>query len=388
MKKRILILTGVFPPDIGGPTAFLDPLARELAKNGYFVRVLTFGKKDKSKYPYSVKKVSNLWPGIIRSFIYLKWGLWYGLKTDIVYNQDLYTAGLTGLMIKKILGKKMVTRFVGDSAWEKSSSARLIKDDILSFQRKKYSSRIERWKKTRKRILVNSDRIIVASEFLKQVALKIGLPEEKIRVIYNSVDFMEMDPPSNKEELKSKMDLKGKILLTVARLVPWKGVDTLIEIMPDLIRNYREIRLIVVGRGPESENLKKIARELKIENNIIFTGKANRQEINDYLSLSDIFLLNTNYEGMSHLLLEAMKAGLPIITTPAGGNLETIKDNKTGLLVDYGNKPKWIRAISNLLDEPDLRKRFVKNAKNDLKRFDWNNLVKETINVFRILSNE
>jgi len=131
-----------------------------------------------------------------------------------------------------------------------------------------------------------------------------------------------------------------------------------------------------------------LAKKLKIGKKIIFTGKVERQEINDYMSIADVFLLNTNYEGMSHTLLEAMKAGVAIITTPVGGNLETIKDNQTGLLVDYSNKQKWIEAISKLLDNPDLGERFIKNAKDDLKRFDWNNLVKETINVFEGLNNE
>ena len=386
-NSKILILSGVFPPDIGGPTAFLDPLAKELIKNGYFVRVLTFGK-EKKNYSYPVKRISNLWPGPLKSFIYLIWGLWYGLKTDLVYNQDLYTAGLTGLFIKKVLKRKLITRFVGDSAWEKSSARKLITDDIISFQEKEYSPRIERWKRTRKKILANSDKIIVASNFLKRVVLKIGPPEEKIKVIYNSIDFMKIEPSANKEELKNKINLKGKVLLTVARLTPWKGVDTLIEIMPDLIGSYGEISLIVVGSGPELKNLKKIARKLKIEKNIVFTGKANRQEINDYMSIADIFLLNTNYEGMSHVLLEAMKAGVAIITTPAGGNPETIKDNQTGLLVRYGDKREWIKAIEKILDNPDLAEKLIRNAEDDLTRFDWNNLVGETINVFRELDNE
>ncbi len=381
MSKRILILSGVFPPDIGGPSAFLDPLAKDLIKNGFKVRVLTFGK-SKDKYPYPVKRVSNLWPGFLKSFIYLKWGLWYGLRTDILYSQDLYTAGLTSLIIKKVLGKRLVTRFVGDSAWEKSSAEKIVSDDIMVFQEKKYSPKVEKRKKIRKKILVNSDKIIVASNFLKEVALKIGLPEEKIKVIYNSIDFFEMNPSAGKEELKQKADLEGKILLTIARLVPWKGIDMLIEIVPDLIKKHGEIKLVVVGQGPESENLKQLTKNLKLENNVVFTGKASRQQVIDYLSLADVFLLNTNYEGMSHLLLEAMKAGIPIITTPAGGNLETIKDNQTGILVGYRDKEEWIGAIGKVLDNSDLANGFVEKAKEDLKRFNWDNLIRETISVF------
>ena len=68
--KRILILTGVFPPDIGGPATQLDALIKELIKNGYQVRVLTFGSSDNVVYPYSVKRVSNHWPGFLKSFVY------------------------------------------------------------------------------------------------------------------------------------------------------------------------------------------------------------------------------------------------------------------------------------------------------------------------------
>jgi len=80
-----------------------------------------------------------------------------------------------------------------------------------------------------------------------------------------------------------------------------------------------------------------------------------------------------------------MKVGTPIITTRAGGNPETIKDKETGLLVDYRNKEQWIEAINNILDNQDLAEKLVKQAKNDLKRFDWNNLVKETVNIFEKL---
>lgn len=383
-NNRILILSGVFPPDIGGPTTFLDPLARELIKNGYSVRVLTFGR-SKAKYPYSVKRVSKIWPGPLKSFIFLKKGLWFGLWSDIIYNQDLYTAGLTALIIKRVLRKKLVTRFVGDSAWEKSSVERLIDDDVMTFQEKKYSFKIEWRKKIRRKILAGSDKIIVASNFLKQVALKIGLPEEKVKVIYNSIDFLKMKPSlSKREELRERMGFRGKILLTVARLTPWKGVDMLIGLMPELVRRYGQIKLVIVGQGPELKNLRRLAQELKMENNVYFAGKADRQEVNDYLFASDLFLLNTNYEGMSHLLLEAMKMGLPIITTFAGGNSETIKNGRTGLLVEYKDKKKWLEAIDRILNNPALAEKLAKNARESLKRFNWDNLVKETIDVFRL----
>ena len=382
---RILILTGVFLEDIGGPPTLLKALNLELIKRGYQIIVLTFGERsDVKQYPYPVKVISNNWPGFLRSFIYLIKGLWLALGSDIIYNQDLYTSGYTGYLIKKILNKKLVTRFVGDSAWEIALNRGETTDNIMDFQANRYSRLIEGRKKTRKRILENSDKVIVASYFLKKLAIKIGLSEEKIKVIYNSIDFLNTETNLDLD-LKKELNLPGKIILTNARLTLWKGVDMLIKIMPNLIKKHHNIRFIIISDGPERKNLEKLALDLDVEDYIFFVGRVSREMVVEYLKISDVFVLNTNYEGMSFSILEAMKVGLPVITTPAGGNPETIQDKETGLLVDYKNKEQWLKAINNLLDNPDFAKRLANQAKQDLKRFSWPKLVQETINVFQSL---
>jgi len=384
-NKRILILTGVFLKDVGGPPTLLKALNKELINYGHQVRVLTFGSKSEAKdYPYSVKTVSNHWPSFLKSFLYLIKGLILGLRSDIIYNQDLYTSGFTGLIIKKILKKKLVTRFVGDSAWEVALNKGETTDDIMDFQINKYSRLIERRKKTRKRILENSDKVIVVSNFLKKLAIKIGVSEEKIKVIYNSIDFLDIEN-NLKVDLKKELNITGKVILTNARLTPWKGVDMLIKIMPQLIKKYENIKFIIISEGPERKNLEKLTIDLDVEEHVFFVGKVSRELVVEYLKISDVFVLNTNYEGMSHVLLEAMKVGIPVITTKAGGNPETIKDKETGLLVDYRDKGQWINAISQIIDNQDLAQKLTSNAKEDLKRFNWPNLVKETVEVFQSL---
>jgi len=381
-NRRILILTGVFLEDIGGPPTLLKALNLELIKRGYQVIVLTFGSKNEAKkYSYPVKVVCDKWPSLIKSFLYLIKGLMLGLRSDIIYNQDLYTPGFAGYLIKKILRKKLVTRFVGDSAWEIALNRKETADNITDFQINRYSRLIENRKKIRKRILENSDKVIVVSHFLKKLAMEIGVSEEKIRVIYNSIDFL--DVASNpKIDLKKQLNIPDKVILTNARLIPWKGVDMLIKLMPKLIEKYENIRFIIISDGPERKNLEKLALDLDIEKYIFFVGRVNRQLVVSYLKMADVFVLNTNYEGMSFVILEAMKVGVSVITTKAGGNPETIKDKETGLLVDYNNKKQWIEAINQILDNPDLAERLVTNAKNDLKRFSWDDLVRKTIDVF------
>ena len=378
-KNKILILTGIFPPDIGGPATQLDALARQLTQNGLQIQILTFGRSDKIKYPYNVKKVSN-------KLLYLMHGFLLAIKSDILYSQDLYTAGLTGLLAKIMLRKPLVTRFVGDSAWETAFSRNWISDDIVMFQEKKYSWQVEARKKIRKYILLKSDKVIVVSFFLKDLAQRIGVPENKINVIYNSIDFLDIKAGvTSKEKIKKKLNYQGLVMVTIARLVPWKGIDMLIEIMPDLISRYRDISLVVLGQGPQMDKLKKLVQKLGLENNVFLRGKTDRQATIEFLYASDLFVLNTNYEGMSHCLLEAMKIEVPIITTKTGGNPETIIDGQTGLLVEYRNKQQWLRAIYKMLDNKDKAADYAIQAKKDLNRFNWRNLVKETINIFQDL---
>ncbi len=211
--------------------------------------------------------------------------------------------------------------------------------------------------------------------------MKIGVQEERIKVIYNSIDFLDIIGDS-KVDLKKELNITDKVILTNARLTPWKGIDMLIKIMPQLIKKYKNIRFVIISEGPERKNLEKLAVDLDVEEHVFFAGRVSRELVVEYLKISDVFVLNTNYEGMSHVLLEAMKVGIPIITTKAGGNPETIKDKETGLLIDYRDKEQWIDAINQILDNPDLSERLVDNAKEDLKRFNWDNLVQETIKIF------
>jgi len=375
---KILILSGIFPPDIGGPATQLDALAQVLVKMGYKLQILTFGQSDKIKYLYPVKKVNN-------KLFFIFFAFKYSRKADIIYAWDLYTAGFTGFILKKIFDKSFAVRFVGDSAWENAASKGL-KDDIITFQQKKYNFMIELRKKLRKNILISADKIVVASNFLKDLALKIGVKESKIKVIYNSVDFLpDIKTAKDKQSVKKDLGFKGIMILTIARLVPWKGIDMLIDLMPDLIEKYKQINLVILGQGQQMSKLKSQIDALKLNNNIFLKGKVDRQTTLAYLQAADLFVLNTNYEGHSHCLLEAMKMGVPIITTFAGGNTETIKNGQTGLLINFNYKDQWQEAICKILDQPQLADKIALNAKKDLIRFSWSKLVKETTEVFNSL---
>ncbi|MFA6428751.1 MAG: glycosyltransferase family 4 protein [Candidatus Buchananbacteria bacterium] len=382
-KKSILILTGTFYPDPGGPARMLNYLIEELIKYDFKVKVLTFATLPAKDFSYPVSTVSRQIPQPWRSFGYLVKALYLGASVDILYVQDLYFPGWCGWLIKNVFRKKMVTRFVGDSAWETALNRGLTTDDILTFQQKTYSGFLEKLKTRRQKILVNSDYVVVVSNFLKELAVKIGVPPEKIKVIYNSVEFLKPTPIAN--NFKRSLGLNGPVVLSAARLTPWKGIDTLIKLWPELLKQFPEVSLVILGDGPQFDNLKQLVKELRLQTRVHLYGNIAQEKIASYLQVADLFILNSNYEGMSHLLLEAMTAGTPVVASRSGGNPETIIDGQTGLLFDYNNSEQIITVIKKILTDKELSQQLVVKAKVELINFSWSKLVEQTVGIFNLL---
>ncbi len=212
------------------------------------------------------------------------------------------------------------------------------------------------------------------SNYLKKIVMMWGVKEEKIKVVYNAVALK--DAIESKEELRKKFEIKGSIIFSAGRLVPWKGFELLIEIMKDL----PDSKLLIAGEGPLREKLEKKIKDLDLKNKVKLVGRLEQDDLLKKIKASDLFVLNTGYEGLSHQLLEVMKVGTPIITTEVGGNPEVIENNKDGILVGYNDKEAIVSAISSILID-NKGENFVKNAKDKLSLFGKKRMIIETIKV-------
>ena len=144
-------------------------------------------------------------------------------------------------------------------------------------------------------------------------------------------------------------------------------------------------KLIIIGEGPEQKNLKSQISNLKLNEKVFMLGKLSREELLRYLKASDIFVLNTGYEGFSHQVLEAMAVEIPVISTKVGGNVEIIEHRQNGLLVEYNNKQELKNSIMKLLDNKELSQKLVNSAKETIKNFSKEKMIAETIKVFNTL---
>lgn len=379
-SMKILIATGIYPPDLGGPATILTELPGALKKAGLAVKVVTYSDvllseaEKKEGMVYRISRQQSSWFRQVKYFWQLlKLSFW----ADLIYATDTYSVGYFAYLIKILTGKKYLIRFAGDSAWEAAVAKGWIKDYIVDFQKKKYDSRIEKLKQRRARIMVGADRVIVVSNFLAEVAGLIGVAKEKIKVIYNSVDFFGEQP--------IKVRPVAPTLVFAGRLMSWKGVEALLYVVVKLKNDWPDIIFEILGDGPEEKKLKDLARELKIEERVNFHGRVSEKESHEIFARSTIFVLNTNYEGLPHSVLNAMRSGLPVITTSIGGNVEVVKDGENGLLVPYDDQAAWLAALNRLLRDEALQETFSANGLKALENFRWDNLVEKTLAVLKEL---
>jgi len=324
---NILLVTGIFPPDIGGPATYVPQIARALAARGHTIRVLTLSDRvdhEDGGYPFVVvrllRRAFKPWR-MARTVLAL---LRLGRRADVLFVNGL---ALESVLANLLLRKPLVMKMVGDLAWERATALGWTGDDFETFQERRYGLRIEFVKALRSWWIRRADRVIVPSHYLKRIVVGWGVLEEKISVIYNAVE-----PVDGVEPLPVPLTTPVKAV-TVGRLVPWKRVDGLLELLKDV----PDLGLVVVGEGPERPRLERLARDLEVSDRVYFAGQRSRKDALGLMAACDLFVLNSTYEGFPHVILEAMALGLPVIATAVGGTPEVVAHGVTGLLVEPRN---------------------------------------------------
>ncbi len=191
------------------------------------------------------------------------------------------------------------------------------------------------------------------------------------------------------EELKRQVGKReGDIfLISVSRLVPQKAIDDIIRALPLLPAN---VRLLIVGDGPDKEMLVELAKELNVIERVIFTGLVDRTMTAKYRKISDIFVLPSRSEGQGISFLSTMVSGLPIVATQEGGIADFLFDARrnpdkptTGWAVDKDSPEQIAEAVKEILANPEQAKKVVTTARTyAFENFDWNVIAKNMRNKF------
>ncbi len=382
LNKNFLIVTGIFPPDIGGPASYARILAQRLSKD-YEVKIITYSSVKKyeqdKNYPFKTKRVWKKIPWFLRHALYASKVFCACKNSDIVYSLSSLSGAIPSLIGAGFFKKKFYIRIAGDYAWqvavEKNKTPLLIDD----FQKIKKTGWIWFLHKIQTWACKRADEIIVPSKYLASIVHGWGISASKIKVVYNGVEFKGAD--ISREEAKKKIGIYGDIILSAGRLVPWKGFRMLIKIMPRLSEVSQLFRLVIVGDGPDQKMLESMIKNLGLERKVYLVGRKSQEELAIYLAAADMFVLDSGYEGFSHQILEVMTAGVPVITTAVGGNKEVIRQGENGFMIKYQDEFNLVEAIKSLWQNPELQEEFKKEGKKTAEHFSSEKMIEETVKI-------
>lgn len=203
-----------------------------------------------------------------------------------------------------------------------------------------------------------ADRVVTVSEELRSTILaSCDVPSAKVQCVPNGVDLSRFGAHGARERIRRELGITSDQIVvgSVGRHDPVKDYRSLIKAFAAM-RAANHVRLLLCGDGPSNLELRALARELAVDDRVIFTGF--RDDVPDVLAAMDVFVLPSVTEGMSNAILEAMASGLPCIATRVGGNGELVSHGVNGLLVPTGSPDKLHDAIRHLVDDDAARLRM------------------------------
>jgi glycosyltransferase involved in cell wall biosynthesis len=334
---KLLIAADIFPPQAGGPATYVVNLANALVKDGWGVKIVSLnpdGDEHVTRNTHHATSRNKL----LRYWQYFQLLRKHAKNVDVIYAMGPVNAGLPALIVAKLQKKKFVTKVVGDYAWEQGIQRFGVEDLIDPFQKKNNYSPIVRLLKWIESLTVkHANKVIVPSSYLKMIVVGWGAKEDRVEVVYNAIAVPEVAP--------AEKPAGERWIVSVGRIVPWKGMGTLIAAMPNLVREMPDIRLKIVGDGPTLEELREQVIDSRLENYVDLFGRLPREETLRYIAAADVFVLNSAYEGLPHVLLEAAFLHTPSVASDAGGNPEVLPKEYLFPYNDQGRMEECIRAV-------------------------------------------
>lgn len=362
---KLVVATPLYPPEIGGPATYVKEIVERL-KNEYSITTVAYANTGEEIPGTKLVLVNKREPLIIR-LIKFTIALYRASKdADVLYAQNAVAAGLPAVIVGSILRKPVVIKFVGDEAWERATQSKITTKQLEDFLASPDTSiRTKIFMAIQGYTLRHAQAVTTPSLYLTEAIVKTySIQKNRAIVNYNAAEKTEVIP-------FEVTKIPHQIAVT-ARLVEWKGIAGIIRTLPLVQKEFPDTTLVIAGDGPEEQNLKKLTTELKLENSVKFLGRVSRAETWHMRKQSEVYVLNSSYEGLPHTALTSFIAEIPMVATDIPGTNEAVYNEKTGLLVPLGDNQALANAIVRLFRDDELKKKLTEGAKQIMtEKFSW-----------------
>ena len=386
---RIGIFTDTYPPYINGVSTSVSMLENALRKKGHQVYIVTVNTEN-MRYKYENDEHIIRIPGVpIGIYDYRLTGV-YPLKgfnkikkwnLDVIHSHTEFGVGTFARIIAKQYNIPLVHTY------------HTMYEDYVHYITKGY------FNNTSKKIveyLTNFYCNQTATELIVPTKKTYDLFKEKykytrnVHIIPTGIEvekfYKENTDPAKLEEIRKKHGLnKGDfVILYVGRLGQEKSVDVLIEAHQELAREYKA-KLLIVGDGPDMDTYKNLVHKLKIDDNVIFTGKVPWTEVTLYYQIADIFATASKSETQGLTVIEAMAASLPVVAVDDESFRNVIIDGLNGHLFD--TKKEYKKYVKSFIDEPSKLQQFSKQARINADTYSSKYFAERVLDVYRLAIN-
>jgi glycosyltransferase involved in cell wall biosynthesis len=355
---NVLVVSGMWPPDVGGPASHAPEVSEYLLRRGHRIAAVTMADRAPAPERYPVRWASRRTPLVWRHLAAAQLVARLARDADVVYSTGMVGRSSLGAALAR---RPIVLKLTSDPVFERSLRWRLFGADLGAFQHAR-GFRIGVLRRARDLALARASRVIIPSEALRELALGWGLPAEKVVVIPNPVSPPELD---DREALRRRHGLEGRTLVFAGRMVPQKAIPVALEAV---VRNP-DVSLVLAGEGPYLERLQKLARSMPLDGRARFLGPQPRQAVFELLRAADAALLSSSWENFPHMVVEALSVGTPVLSTDAGGVTEILRDGENGLLVPMNDPEALAAAIRRYFDDEALQDRLRGAAVASVARF-------------------
>jgi L-malate glycosyltransferase len=228
------------------------------------------------------------------------------------------------------------------------------------------------------------DMIITVTEAVKQILVDGGVNPDKIKAVYPAISAEEYQIPETKTILRNELGLAPNIPVVglLAYLEYRKGAQTLLNSAPQILKTLPETKFLIVGEGPYKEHLINMTVELGLTQSVIFPGF--KKDVARMLALLDVLVVPSYLEAGAVCLLEGMAAGIPLVSSTAGGNPELVQDRVNGLLVPPKDADKLAEAILKVLTDKPLAQQLIETGRRIVRqKFNIDTMVDAIVQVYR-----